>query len=587
MLDQARKILKQYWGYDTFRSDQEPIIAAAIDGQNVLALLPTGAGKSICFQVPALLQEGIAIVISPLIALMNDQVSTLKKKGIKAELLHSGMSSSQIDIALDNCLYGGVKFLYLSPERISSATTKAKLALLQVHYIVVDEAHCISQWGHSQWGHDFRPSYHNLLSLKESHPNAQVIALTGTATGKVMEDICDQLGIRDNVITFRSSLERTNLIYRTFSCENKSSELKHILEKIKGPGIIYVRSRKKTMSFQKQLDQLGYNAAYYHAGMTLKDRKEVEQNWVKGEIEMVVSTNAFGMGIDKSDVRFVIHMDVPGSLEEYYQESGRAGRDGKKSHAIILYDQEDLLFQKQLFQFRFPSIEQIKEVYKNLGNFFQMGTGGGIGKGFVFDLQKFVRRFDYEPLLAHHAIKLLEAEGYLLLSENRLRSSKVQVLMDRRPLKQFLAEENLGSRVLDLLLRSYTGLFTEPQNISESFLAEKLNITEHRVKNALQILEKRFVISYQSPSFHPVIIYTHERVHHSKLNLQQEVLKQRRKVAKNQLLAMVNYVTETEHCRTNIALFYFDEVPADRCGHCDNCLKRIVLKISRYKSSMH
>ncbi|MFT6746159.1 MAG: ATP-dependent DNA helicase RecQ [Glaciecola sp.] len=568
-MDSALSILKEYWGYDNLRPDQEQVIESAVQGKHTVALLPTGGGKSISFQIPTLLKEGIAIVISPLIALMNDQVSSLKKRGIKAEMISSGMSPKQIEIVLDNCQYGKVKFLYLSPERINSIMVKSRLEQMNVNYLVVDEAHCISQWGH-----DFRPAFNNLLSLRVMHPEASIIALTATATKRVIEDIVTQLEIKDNHELIRSSFQRKNIIYRIFRSENKINELKHLLKKLKGSGIIYVRSRKKTAEYQKKLAQIGLSVEYYHAGMDLKDRREVEKRWLKNDTKVVVSTNAFGMGIDKSEVNFVIHMDVPSNMEEYYQESGRAGRNGNTANAIILFNQEDIEYQKMMLQHRFPTPDLIKDVYTNLGNFFQFGAGGGKGKGFVFDVHKFARKFKYEALLVHHAIKILESEGYLMLSENNLRSSKLMMLVDRYQLRDILDQENILSKVLAFVLRSYTGIFNESKNISESFIAEKLDITEFRVKNTLQILESKYIIQYQTPSFHPILIYTKERLPGKSVTISNKNINQRKQNATAQLRGILNFILEDHKCRTNIALFYFDETPETDCGHCDNCLKK-------------
>ena len=345
------------------------------------------------------------------------------------------------------------------------------------------------------------------------------------------------------------------------------------MEKLKGSGIIYLKSRKKTEEFHKKLQKKGFKTDYYHAGMGLKERKTIEQKWLKNEVDIVISTSAFGMGIDKSDVRYVIHLDIPANLEEYYQESGRAGRDGNTAEAIILYNQEDIEYQKLLMSFRFPTLETIKHIYTSLGNFYQLGAGGSKGKGFIFDIHKFSRRFDLKPQLVHHAIKILESEGYLLLSESTIITSSIKILVDRYHLENTLREDTFYSKVLDLILRSYTGLFNDHKKISESFLAEKLNTSDHSVKNALQILEKKNLIHYHTPSFLPRLIYTEERIHSNHLELSQKSLKQRKLNAEAQLYSILKFVEEPFKCRTNIALFYFNEIPESDCGHCDNCLK--------------
>lgn len=564
-MSQALETLKKHFGYNEFRPEQELVVESALNNNDTLALLATGGGKSICFQVPVLMSEGLALVVSPLIALMNDQVSRLKEKGIPCEMIHSGMTQQQIDIVFENCLYGKTKFLYLSPERISAISMRTRLEMLNLSYIVVDEAHCISQWGH-----DFRPAYANISALRDLHPETPILALTATATKKVKADIITRLNFNPDHKIISNSVQRPNILYRVYRAEDKVNELRSLIPKFKGSGIVYVRSRKKAELYAKKLQEIGVSIDYYHAGLGIKERKVVEEKWISNKIKVVVSTNAFGMGIDKADVEFVVHMDIPSSLEEFYQESGRAGRNGASAHSIILFNQEDVEYQKMILDYRFPSLKKIKNIYRDLGNFFQFGSGGGMGKGFVFDIKKFSRQFDYEPVLVHHAIKILESEGFLMLSDNKIKSSKVQILSSRDQLRDQLQKEGLLSEVLSFLLRAYTGLFTEAKKISESYIAEKLNITEHRVKNTLQILDSKKLIYYQSPSFHPVLIYTKERLHSDKLTIEKELYKQRRRSAADQLNAMFSFLSNTK-CRTNVALFYFDEVPNNHCGHCDAC----------------
>lgn len=569
MNNEALKILKHYWGYDSFRPIQNDIVNAVIQNKSVLALLPTGGGKSICFQIPALIKPGICIVISPLLSLMRDQVTQLKKKKIKAEYIHAGLTGNQIDTILDNCIYGDVKFLYLSPERIQSALVSARISKMQVNLIAIDEAHCISQWGH-----DFRPSYQKINSLISLHLDVPVIALTATATKKVSKDIINTIDKKE-IQFFKSSFQRQNINYNVFREENKPQAIIQLIKKINGSGIVYLRSRKNTEKYAKLIQEAGIDCDYYHAGCQYEDKKNTEQEWMTNKIKVVVCTNAFGMGIDKPDVRFVIHGDVPANLEEYYQESGRAGRDGKPSKAIIIYNQEDIDFQKVMLQYRFPTKVEINHIYQSIGNHYKIGTGDNIGKGFPFDIYKFSNLFKYEPLKVFNTIKILEKEGYLFLSDNELQSSKLMITCNEKTLNKCLAVNDLLAKVLNTILRSYTGLFSDFVKIQEHSIAESLNITEHTVKNILQQLSQKNILHYYLKQFLPVLIYTKQRVPTSHLTISQIDLTEKKKIAESQLNSMIDFVKESDKCRTNIALFYFGEQPKSNCGHCDNCLKEI------------
>ena len=561
------EILNTYWGYASFRSEQEKIITNALSNKDVLGLLPTGAGKSICFQIPALIKPGVCIVISPLIALMNDQVSALKKRGIKAEFVGSGMSPRQMDYALDNCVFGNTKFLYLSPERLNSIFVKERLKQMKINFIAIDEAHCISQWGH-----DFRPSYRSVIQIRELAPKASVIAVTATATEKVANDIQIQLDFKkQNVI--KTSFQRKNIFLETHHTENKIPSILHYLKRNLGSGIIYIRSRKTCEIISKELNKEGISAEYYHAGIDLEERKKVEERWKVNTTRIIVATNAFGMGIDKPDVRSVIHYGLPNTLEEYYQESGRAGRDGNLSKAAIFFNRSDIKNLNNLLQYRFPKRELIREVYQAIANKAQIALGAGENEGTTIDLKSFSEKLKSHPLSVHYAIKLLESSGYLFLSENVTSASKLKILQDRFEIEGILNNAGFQSKLLSVLLRSYTGLFNNYIKISEGKLAEILETSVTQVKKGLEILEKTNVVHYEKQNFLPKVFFALNRVSSKDLRIPKDLYETRFNVAKNQLNSITNFAIEKEKCRANIALFYFNETPKTRCGNCDNCLK--------------
>lgn len=566
-MEQAIQILQHYWGYEDFRPEQKKIVAHLIKGDSAFALLPTGGGKSICFQVPALCKEGICVVVSPLVALMRDQVTQLRKRKIQADFIYSGMSGKQIDTLLDNCIYGNVKFLYISPERLQGVLMMSRLEKMNINLIAIDEAHCVSQWGH-----DFRPSYQKINTLIQMHPKVPVVALTGTATKKVVQDILESLG-KGKMTFFRSSFQRSNIQYAVYRSENKINAFIPLLKKMDGSGIVYLRSRKKVEQYSKLLNKEGISADYYHAGLPFEERKKVEQEWMQNQIKVVISTNAFGMGIDKSDVRFVVHCDIPSSLEEYYQESGRAGRDGLAARAIILYNQEDVEFQELMLDYTYPSIKEIKEIYHAIGNYYKVASGGNKGKGFPFDVYKFSAHFKLEARKVFSAIKILEKEGYFYLTDNELASSSIKIVCNQQVLQNTVNQQDTKALVLNHILRSYTGLFNDFVNIHEGKLADELKLTELAVKNTLQILSNQYILNYRMKSFLPILIYTQEKIPVTHLIISEQNLTQRKTIAKKQLDAMLNFVGEAVKCRTNIALFYFDEQPDSNCGHCDNCLQ--------------
>ncbi len=566
-MNSPESILEKYWGFASFRHSQKKIIEEALKGNDVLALLPTGAGKSICFQIPALHKEGICIVISPLIALMNDQVSQLKKKGIKAEYIASGMSPKQMDYVLDNCIYGSTKFLYLSPERLNSIFVKERLKRMKINFIAVDEAHCISQWGH-----DFRPAFRSVVQIRELAPEASIIAVTATATQKVANDIQLQLNFsKQNVI--KISFERKNIFFESHHTENKIPAVIHYVKNLNGSGIIYIRSRKTCEELSRQLNKHAISSEYYHAGICIEDRKNIEERWKNNSTQIIVATNAFGMGIDKPDVRFVLHFGLPNSLEEYYQEAGRSGRDGKPSKAALFFNRNDIQNLNSLLKYRFPKRKIIQNVYQSIANNGQIAIGSGENEGVPIDITKFAQKIELHPLSIHYAIKTLENSGYIFVSDDITSGSKLKILQDRKEIEGILLNNGFQSRLLSIILRSYTGIFSNYVKISEGEIAEILKTSVDQVKKGLDIFERTHVLAYQKQVFLPRIFFSTNRVSAKNLIIPKEILELRYEVAKNQLDSIIKYAIEDKKCRTNIALFYFDELPKRKCNNCDCCQK--------------
>jgi ATP-dependent DNA helicase RecQ len=565
-LNNLESILEKFWGFTSFKPDQKKVINEALSGNDVLALLPTGAGKSICFQIPAISQEGICIVISPLIALMNDQVSQLKKRGIRAEFISTGMSPKQMDYVLDNCIYGGTKFLYLSPERLNSIFVRERLKLMKINFIAVDEAHCISQWGH-----DFRPAYRSVMQIRDWAPNASIIAVTATATEKVANDIQLQLNFRKkNVI--KTSFHRKNIFFESHHTENKIPSVIHYIKNLKGSGIIYIRSRKTCEILSKQLKFKGISSEYYHAGLSAEDRKNIEERWKNNTTQIIVATNAFGMGIDKSDVRFVIHFGLPNSLEEYYQEAGRAGRDDKPSKAALFFNKNYIQNLKSMLEYRFPKRNTIRDVYQAIGNHSQVAIGAGENEGTAIDIGKFAKKMNLHQLIIHYSIKILENSGYVFVSEDMTSSSKLKILQDRKEIEGILQNNGFQSQLLSTILRSYTGIFNNYVKISESKLAKTLKTSIKQVKKGLDIFELTHVVDYKKQNFLPKIYFSVNRESAKNLIIPKEILELRYEVAKNQLNTLIEFAIEKKRCRTNIALFYFDELPKTKCKNCDCCI---------------
>uniref|UniRef100_UPI0040499170 RecQ family ATP-dependent DNA helicase n=1 Tax=Daejeonella sp. TaxID=2805397 RepID=UPI0040499170 len=559
-------ILSKYWGFTKFRPLQEDIIQSVLDGKDTLALMPTGGGKSLCFQVPALLKPGICIVVSPLIALMKDQVENLKEKGIKAIAVISGMGKREVDIALDNCIYGDIKFLYLSPERLLSELVKVRLSHMQVNLIAIDEAHCISQWGY-----DFRPSYLHLSKLREIHPNVPILALTATATERVAADIQLKLNFKQAQI-FRKSFERKNLSYLVYNEENKYKKLFSIAKNVKGTGIVYVRNRRETQEVARQLTMQGISADFYHAGLDMPLRMKKQTAWKMSEVKVIVATNAFGMGIDKSDVRFVVHLDLPESLEAYYQEARRGGRDEKKAYAILLYNHSDVFQLKNRFEKQYPSIEEIKQIYHHLGNYYQLAFGAGEGLSLEFDLADFCSRFKLDSFRTLHALKFLEHDEYIALTETVFLASRVQVLSGSADLYRFQVEQPAYDQFIKVLLRSYGGIFDQLSAIKESDLGKRLGINRNEVVKILQKLQTLQIINYIEQTDKPHLLFIKARVDTLHLLIDRRYHEDRYQIHQLQVESIINYAVINK-CRSQQLLNYFNEAHAPICGVCDVCLE--------------
>jgi ATP-dependent DNA helicase RecQ len=557
-------ILKQYWGFDHFRPLQEDIIDAVLSGKDALALLPTGGGKSICYQVPALAQPGLCLVISPLIALMKDQVENLKAKGIPALAIYSGQSRAQIRQTLENAAYGEYKLLYVSPERLSTDLFREYLPALGVSLIAVDEAHCISQWGY-----DFRPSYLKIAALRQELPNTPVLALTASATREVQEDICTRLQFEGHEV-FMQSYERRNLSYSAFKVEAKPAKLVDIVRKVPGTSIIYCRSRKRTLEIASLLQMHGVSAQAYHAGLEAEERAKRQQEWIDDKVQVMVCTNAFGMGIDKPGVRLVIHADLPDCLENYYQEAGRAGRDGKKAYAVLLWTEANLTELATLHETRYPSLEQIRTVYSALVNYLQVPRHYGEEQDYPFAFEPFIRNFKLNATVALHALKALEADGWIYLNEKNFNPPTVVFTCDKEQLRVFAAAHPETERLITTLLRTYEGILHYPAYISENLLARLLQTSEDEIRKGLKLLHSFSVIRYTAQDTRPRIIFREGRpaVEDLTLNLKEYNLRKDAFIKRTE--KMISYV-RTGSCRSTYINEYFgDKTPA--CGRCDVCL---------------
>ena len=558
------EILKEYWGYDSFRPKQEEIVNAALDDRDVLAILPTGGGKSVCFQVPAMMREGIAIVVTPLIALMKDQVQNLNDRGIKAMCVNAGMNRREIDLALNNAAYGDFKFLYVSPERVGTRLFRSYVQVMNISYIVVDEAHCISQWGY-----DFRPDYLNIGRLREL-TDAPVIALTATATPAVADDIMERLGFKEKCL-IKSGFERPNLSYIVRHAEDKLGQLLNICNNVKGTGIVYVRSRKKTEELSAFLVANGISSSFYHAGLGQDSRSDRQERWKKDMIRVMVCTNAFGMGIDKPDVRFVVHFDVPDSPEAYFQEAGRGGRDGKRSFAVMLWNSSDIRRLRQIATISFPSLEYMEEIYHKVHVFFDIPYDAGEGRQLKFDLDEFSRHFNLQRQAVYYAVKYIERTDHWTLSEDVDISTRVQIMVDRADLYDLELEDRAMPRLLELLMRRYTGVFSFSVPIDEDYMASCVRVTVPQLRQLLYKLSLEHVIRY-IPNDHATVLFLHhERLRPKNLNLDPERYRFLKDSTHVRTQKMMDYVMEDEVCRSAYLLDYFGQEDSADCGTCDIC----------------
>ncbi|MDR1342899.1 MAG: RecQ family ATP-dependent DNA helicase [Prevotellaceae bacterium] len=571
------KILFQYWGYRSFRTLQEEVVQAAYEGRDTLALMPTGGGKSVCFQVPALAKEGICLVVTPLIALMKDQVENLHKKGIKARAIYSGMTSREIKIALDACLYGECKFLYLSPERLSTDVFRALVQHMNVNLIAIDESHCISQWGY-----DFRPSYLKIADLRDIVPNAPVLALTATATPEVAQDIMERLRFREKNL-LKKSFERKNLVYVVRQTEDKRKELLKIAAAVPGTAVVYVRTRGATAEVATFLRENGFSADSYHGGMGNEERSSKQDQWKSGATHIMVATNAFGMGIDKADVRWVAHMELPDSLEAYYQEAGRAGRDEKKAFAVLLYNNMDKVSMDKRYAVAFPPIEEIRRVYHALGSYLQIPTGTGRDTVHDFNMRDFCMAYKIHSLTAYSALQFLQRDGYVELTDEVNNPSRIMFVVDRDELYKVQVANPSLDLVIKALLRAYSGMFSQYSPIDEAYIAHAINLTPNDVYTAIRKLDQMKILSYIPRKKTPLIIYTEDRLDDKNLRITKENYADRKARYIRRTEHMLAYAASSAKCRSQQLLAYFGETDSYRCGQCDVCLERNELDMSKYE----
>lgn len=557
-------VLREYWGYEAFRPKQEEIVRTALEGCDVLAILPTGGGKSVCFQVPAMMKEGIAIVVTPLIALMKDQVQNLNSRGIKALCVNAGMGRREVELTLNNAAYGDFKFLYVSPERLGTQMFRNYVQEMNVSYIVVDEAHCISQWGY-----DFRPDYLQIGRLREL-VDAPVIALTATATPQVAEDIMDRLGFEDKCL-IKSGFERPNLSYIVRRCEDKLGQMLNVCNSVPGTGIVYVRSRKKTEELAAFLAANDVSSSFYHAGLGTDSRTDRQERWKKDDIRVMVCTNAFGMGIDKPDVRFVIHFDVPDSPEAYFQEAGRGGRDGKRSYAVLLWNGTDTRRLHQIASVSFPSLDYIEDIYHKVHIFYDIPYDTGVGRQLKFDLEEFCRHFKLQRQTAYYAIVYIERTGHWTLSEDVDISTKVQITVSRNELYDVDLPDPAMPRLLEVLMRKYTGIFSYPVPIDEDYVAGLIGMTVPMLRQILYKLSLEHLIRYIPCDHATVLFLHHDRLRPKNVNLDPERYDLLKVSSMSRMQKMIDYISEEDTCRSSYLLEYFGQTESEDCGTCDVC----------------
>ena len=562
--DRALEILEEYWGYTSFRPMQREIIDAAAEGKDVLAVLPTGGGKSVCFQVPALMKDGIALVVTPLIALMKDQVQNLCDRGVKALAVYAGMSAREVELTLNNAVYGDFKFLYLSPERLKTPLFRYYVGGMDISYIVVDEAHCISQWGY-----DFRPDYLEISELRKMS-SAPVIALTATATPYVAQDIMERLGFREKLL-LKSSFERPNLSYIVRHCEDKLGKLLQVCSSVPGTGIVYVRSRKKTEELAAFLRAQGISASFYHAGLGPQTRELRQADWKSGKIRIMVCTNAFGMGIDKPDVRSVVHFDVPDSPEAYFQEAGRAGRDGRRSFAVLLHGSSDIRRLHQIETLSFPPLEYVESIYHKVHDFFGIPFESGEGRQLKFNMDEFCRHYSLNRSSVFYAMKYIERTGHWSLMEDMDIATRVEIIPARAELYEIEVSDPAMARVMDVLMRRYTGIFSYPVMIDENYVASMSGLTVPELRQTLYRLAVEHIIRYIPNGRSTVIYLQHPRLRHRDVNLMPERYARLKEMAHARIQTMVDYVSEDSECRSVFLLRYFGQEDAQPCGTCDVC----------------
>ena len=569
-IEDYRKILQQYWGYGDFRGIQREIIESIGSGHDTLGLMPTGGGKSVTFQVPALAQEGTCIVITPLIALMKDQVANLRRRGIRAAAIYSGLTREEIIIILENCIFGDIRILYVSPERLSSELFQTKLRHMKVSFITVDEAHCISQWGY-----DFRPSYLEIAKIRKFLPDIPVLALTATATPAVVQDIQEKLASRPSQASFnvfRMSFERRNLAYVVRRAPDKREQLVHILHSLKGSAIVYARSRRRTKEFAEILCEAGIPATFYHAGLDATVKDERQQAWQQDQVRVMVATNAFGMGIDKPDVRLVIHIDCPDSIEAYFQEAGRAGRDGHKAYAVLLYNDGDQRKLQKRIADTFPEKDYIRQVYEHLAYYYQIATGSGYNCTFEFNIDKFCHAFHHFPVQVDSALKILNRAGYIEYTEEQDNQARVMFTISRNDLYRLESTSPNEEKVITTLLRNYGGLFTDYNYIDEGFLASQCGLQPHQVYMILKGLSQRHILHFIPQKKTPYIRYTQRREDKEHIQLMPVVYEERKTQFEQRIHAMIDYATDDHVCRSRQLLRYFGEAESNDCQQCDVCL---------------